>query len=209
MRPIAPRLAAEAARLHGYAQAYDALVARLNGLGAGRRAPRVGQRFPGFALPDATGRFHSLAGLLAGQEALVLSFHRGIWCPWCRVESRGWAEAAPRLADAGARLVTISAELGGRAGSIADRAGALGLCDVDLGLCLALGLAIALPADLAAHYARGGDDLAAMTGGSGRLLPIPATFLLDRTGTVRFAFADPDFRRRAEPGDVLDVLARR
>ena len=208
MLPIAPSLAAEAARLAPYAAAYDALIAGMVARGAGRRAPRVGQAFPGFALPDATGRFHSLAALLAGQDALVLSFHRGLWCPWCRVESQGWAEAGPHLAAAGARLVTISPELDGRAGAIAARAGALGLCDVDLGLCLALGLAIALPPELVADYARGGDDLVALTGGSGRLLPIPATFLLDRAGIVRFAFVDPDFRRRAEPAVVLGMLDR-
>uniref|UniRef100_UPI0013D9C8C7 redoxin domain-containing protein n=1 Tax=Sandarakinorhabdus rubra TaxID=2672568 RepID=UPI0013D9C8C7 len=128
MTPIAPLLAAEAERLSVYGAAYDALVAQLAALGAGRRAPRVGQRFPGFALPDADGRFHTLAGLLAGGQPLVISFHRGLWCPWCRVESAGWGDAASALAAAGARLVTVSGEVGGGAAALAARAGALGLC---------------------------------------------------------------------------------
>lgn len=140
MTPIAPALAAETARLAAYADAYDGLVAQLRALGAGRRAPRVGQRFPGFALPDAGGRFHTLAGLLGDGQPLVLSFHRGLWCPWCRVETAGWGDAAAALAAAGGRLVTISAEVAGGAAALAARAGAQALVDVDLGLCLALGL---------------------------------------------------------------------
>ena len=206
MTPIAPALQAETDRLHAYAAAYEALVAGLVKAGAGRRAPRVGQRFPGFALPDAQGRFRTLAGLLAEGRPLVISFHRGLRCPWCRVESAGWGDAAADLAAAGARMVTISAEVGGGAAALAARAGALALVDVDLGLCLALGLVISIPAALADRYRAGGDDLAALLGGSGRLLPIPATFLVDADGVVRFAFVDPDFRRRAEPAAVLAAL---
>jgi peroxiredoxin len=202
MTPIAPLLAAETARLAAWATAYDALVARLVALGAGRRAPQVGQAFPPFALPDAHGRYHRLADLLCGGP-LVISIHRGLWCPWCRVESAGWGRAAGALAAAGGRLVTVSAEVSGGAAALAERAGGLGLCDVDLGLCMALGLVVAIPADLAEAYRAGGDDLAALLGGSGRLLPIPATFLLDGAGIVRFASVDPDFRRRAEPAAVL------
>lgn len=206
MTPIAPALQAEADRLSAFAADYDALVAELHKRGSGRRAPGVGQRFPGFALPDAQGRFHTLAGLLADGQPLVISFHRGLWCPWCRVESAGWGDAAAMLAAAGARMITISAEVGGNSAALADRAGAQALVDVDLGLCLALGLVISIPASLADAYRAGGDDLAALLGGSGRLLPIPATFLIDADAMVRFAFVDPDFRRRAEPAAVLAAL---
>ncbi len=193
-------------RLAAYSAAYDQLVAALVSQGAGRRAPGVGQRFPGFALPDANGRFHTLDSLLAGGTALVISVHRGHWCPWCRVETAGWGDAADVLTAAGARLVTISGEVDGGAAALAARAGGLALCDVDLGLSLALGLVISLPPAIAATYQAGGDDLAAILGGSGQLLPIPATFLIDCAGVVRFAFADPDFRRRAEPAAVLAAL---
>jgi len=206
VKPIGPDLIAETLRLAAYAQAYDRLVAGLAALGAGRQAPRVGQIFPGFALPDASGRFHTLSDLLAGGRPVVISVHRGNWCPWCRVETAGWGDAAAALAAAGARLVTISAEVGGGAAALANRAGSLGLVDVDLGLCLALGLVISIAPDLAQAYLAGGDDLAALLGGSGRLLPIPATYLLDGAGIVRFAFVDPDFRSRAEPAAVLAVL---
>ena len=37
-------------------------------------------------------------------------------------------------------------------------------------------------------------------------LPLPATYILGRDGTVLFAGAHADFRVRPEPREVLDVL---
>jgi peroxiredoxin len=39
-----------------------------------------------------------------------------------------------------------------------------------------------------------------------RSLPVPSTFVIDRTGTVRFASVDADWRVRAEPADVIAAL---
>lgn len=49
-------------------------------------------------------------------------------------------------------------------------------------------------------------DLAERQGHAGWFLPVPATFVLDRRGIVRWAFLDVDFTRRAEPDDILAAL---
>ena len=51
-----------------------------------------------------------------------------------------------------------------------------------------------------------GVDLAERQGHAGWFLPVPATFVLDRRGIVRWAFLDVDFTRRAEPDDILAAL---
>ncbi len=55
-------------------------------------------------------------------------------------------------------------------------------------------------------YGGSGIDLPKFNGSSSWELPVPGTFVLDRDGTVRFAFADPDYTRRAEPADVVEAL---
>jgi peroxiredoxin len=40
-----------------------------------------------------------------------------------------------------------------------------------------------------------------------RSLPVPATFVIDQDGTVRFASVDADWRVRIEPADVVAALA--
>ena len=37
-------------------------------------------------------------------------------------------------------------------------------------------------------------------------LPIPATYVIARDGTVRLAFVDADYRKRLEPGEILEAL---
>ena len=80
------------------------------------------------------------------------------------------------------------------------------LGDVDHGLALLLGLAFPIGADLNRRYADAGLDLGAIYGNSGQLLPITATYVIDRSGIVRFANIDPDFRRRADPNAVIAVV---
>jgi peroxiredoxin len=37
-------------------------------------------------------------------------------------------------------------------------------------------------------------------------LPIPATYVIARDGTVRLAFVDADYRKRLEPREILEAL---
>ncbi len=70
------------------------------------------------------------------------------------------------------------------------------------------GLVFTLPEDLRAIYLKFGIDLAAGNGDGTWRLPIPARFVIDRSGTIRSAEADPDYTRRPEPAHTVEVLKR-
>ncbi|MFQ3594666.1 MAG: peroxiredoxin-like family protein [Sphingomonadaceae bacterium] len=195
------------ARAH-WEPAYDRMVAGLSASGAGAAAPALGERFPDVSLPDSAGRWTRMADLV-GRGPIVLSVHRGGWCPYCRAEMAAWRKALPSLASAGAQLVLMTPETGGRAERLRETVGPdpVILCDVDHGVAMALGLAVPLPQELQRSYRDAGLDLNRLTGGAGEFVPIPATFLIDRHGIVRFAHAEIDFRKRAEPADVLAALS--
>lgn len=188
-------------------QPIDDLVARLCRTGAGANAPRFGERFPDFVLPDSHGHHRALHELI-GNGPVVLSFFRGRWCPYCTRELQTWHDAMPRLEAAGGRFVAISAETGGRAEDFRrDIApGATMLCDVDHGLAALLGLTFPVGDDLHQRYVDAGLDLGGIYGNSGRILPITGTFVIDGSGIVRFAWVDPDFRIRADPCAVIAVV---
>jgi len=188
-------------------EVYNDFVGSLRRLQVGESAPHVGDRLPGFALPNSR-------GLLVGSEALleqgplVLSFNRGGWCPYCRSELAIWAEHMPQLRATGGAFVAVTGEVGGRAERMRCELGldAEMLCDIDHGLALDMGLAFMLGAEIRRRYLACGLDLTDAYGSASWFLPIPATYVIDRGGIVRFAFVDPDFRVRAEPGDVLEVV---
>ena len=73
-------------------------------------AINVGQAFPEFSLPDATGKQVSLKELLA-KGPLLISFYRGGWCPYCNLALKALEESLPAIKAKGVTLVAISPEL--------------------------------------------------------------------------------------------------
>ncbi|GLW68357.1 peroxiredoxin [Kitasatospora phosalacinea] len=177
--------------------------------GRADRALAVGARAPHFTLPSADGRSVDLAGLLA-DGPVVLTFYRGAWCPYCNLALRSLQQHHDAVAARGARLVAVSPQLPDESLSQAEKDGLTFDVLSDLGCETAAryGLAFDLPDDLAAVYARSGIDLARSNGGHPRTLPVPATYVIDRAGTIRWAFVDADYTARAEPADILAVLDR-
>jgi peroxiredoxin len=186
---------------------YDRFVGQLRERGVGSNAPKLYDRFESFTLPDSKGRYVDLSDRL-GAGPVVLSFMRGGWCPYCRGELLAWHEAIPRLEAVGGRFIAVSGEAGGRAETTRCELApdAEMLCDIDHGLALSLGLAFPIGGELHQRYAEHGFDLADVYGDSGRILPIPATFVIDSGGVVRYAFVDPDFRVRPDPAVVIAVV---
>ena len=53
-------------------------------------------------------------------------------------------------------------------------------------------------------------DIPARNGTPGEwALPVSATYVIDRNGSIVYAYTDADYRDRADPRDVLAVLTRK
>ena len=75
-----------------FADAVDRLVTRLQQSGAGETAPQVGELMPPFHLPDEAGHIVSLEELLT-KGPVAVTFHRGRWWPYCRLNTKALAQA--------------------------------------------------------------------------------------------------------------------
>jgi peroxiredoxin len=186
---------------------YDEFTTRLNSLSVGKQAPQLGSKFPSVALPNHLGQYRDVADLYQSGP-LVISFNRGSWCPYCVHELESWRDNLSALVGAGGTLVVIAGEVSGRGEALAEifNNKVEILCDVEHGAALSLGLAFQAGDELLHRYLECGLDLSDIYGTQSGILPIPATFVVDRQGIVRFAFVDPDFRVRAEPADVIAVV---
>ncbi len=51
-----------------------------------------------------------------------------------------------------------------------------------------------------------GIDLPKFNGDDSWTLPIPARFVIDRSGIIRWAQADPDYTKRPEPAETVGAL---
>jgi peroxiredoxin len=82
-------------------------TAELIASGAADRAKQVGDKAPSFSLKDPEGNIVSSAELLP-KGPLIVSFYRGVWCPYCNIELQALETAKPEFEKFGASLVAIS-----------------------------------------------------------------------------------------------------
>ena len=190
-------------------EAVDRMVDRLKAHEAGVLAPGPGDAMPSFALPDETGRMVTLESLLA-EGSVAITFHRGHWCPYCRINTRVLADVQGRIVAEGASIVAIVPERERfAAGLKADaRLHYPVLSDIDNGYALSIGLAIFVGEELQILMEASGRDLPRYQGNDAWLLPIPATFVVGRDGRVVARFIDPDYRKRMTEDDLLSALRK-
>ncbi|WP_328422178.1 peroxiredoxin-like family protein [Streptomyces sp. NBC_00443] len=175
--------------------------------GRAEHALTVGDRAPRFTLPTATGRHLALDDLLA-EGPVVLTFYRGAWCPYCNIALRALQQHHDAITARGAHLVAVSPQIADESLTLTEKHGLAFDVLSDLGSDTAqqYGLAFDLPDDLAAVYDKLGFDLQRVNGGHPRTLPLPATYVIDRDGTIRWAFVNTDYTARAEPVDIITAL---
>ena len=185
-------------------EAIDRTVERLKAYNAGEAAPKPGEIMPPFTLPDETGRLVGLDTLLA-DGPVAITFHRGHWCPYCRISTRALSEAQEKIEAEGAKIVAIMPDREHFAASFKLDAGLHYpvLTDIDNGYALSLNLAIWLGPDIIRLLSGYGNDLPRYHGNDAWMVPIPATFVVGRDGLVKARFIDPDFRKRMELDDLL------
>jgi peroxiredoxin len=192
-----------------FAEAVDRLVDRLQAAEAGANAPKPGERLPSFMLPDSGGQLVSLETLLA-DGPLVVAFHRGYWCPYCRLHAAALGEVHRQVEGLGTRIVAIApdrrrfnTQLSAQGGSAVAV-----LSDIDNAYALSINLAIWVGEEMQALMDAGGFRLPQTQGNDAWMLPIPATFVLDAKGVIVTRDIDPDYRRRMDVDLLLDAVRR-
>jgi peroxiredoxin len=176
--------------------------------GITKRALQVGAIAPDFSLPDARGGIVSLSSLLA-KGPVVVTFYRGGWCPFCDLQLRVYQAALPAIRKSGAELVAISPQTPDYAQADVDKKELTFpvLTDARNAVARRYGLVFALSEALKSLQTGFGNPIPKFNGDDSWELPMPGTFVLDRTGAVRLAHVDPNYTVRLEPAAILAALS--
>lgn len=171
------------------------------------QALKVGDFVPDFRLPDATGKTVHIKDILA-QGPVVIAFYRGGWCPYCNLELKALQHVLPEIQAAGATLIAISPETPDNTLTTQEKndLAFTVLSDADNQVARTFGLVFELPESLRPIYESFGIDLVAANGNNRFELPVPATYVVQPSGEIIYAFADADYTKRAEPSEILNVL---
>lgn len=182
-------------------------TAELIASGAADKALKVGDKAPLFTLKDPDGNPVSSADLLA-EGPLVLTFYRGVWCPYCKMELQALQAFLPTLQEAGASLVAISPQIAANSRKSVRTNGLAFpiLSDTHNDVAHAFGLRFELPDYLIELYKNLRNDLPAFNDDPSWTLPMPARYVIGRDGVIRYAEVNPDYTQRPEPEAMLDAL---
>ncbi|MFM0162514.1 peroxiredoxin-like family protein [Paraburkholderia sediminicola] len=185
-------------------------TAELIASGQADRALKAGAKAPAFTLADPDGTPVSSTELLE-KGLLVISFYRGVWCPYCNMELQALEETLSEFEAAGATLVAISPQnpVNSRKSVRQNKLTFPILSDARNDVAAAFGLRFALPDYLVALYKNLKNDLPAFNGDPSWTLPMPARYVVGQDGTILYSEVNPDYTRRPEPSDMLPVLRRK
>jgi len=186
-----------------------AAVAAVDNSGLAKKALGVGESVPRFTLPDAAGQAVAISDVLTHGPA-VISFYRGGWCPFCNLELRALQSRLAEIHAAGGSLVAISPETPDLTLSTVAKNSLefTVLSDHDNTVARAFRLVHRIDPSIVAYQKQNGHDIAAYNGVETAEVPLPATYVVDSSGIVFFAFVSADFTRRADPDDVIEAVQR-
>jgi peroxiredoxin len=167
----------------------------------------VGAKIPEFQLPDHGGKTISSSALLA-KGRLVLCFIRGRWCPFCVGQMEAMNFILPEIEQAGATLAAISPQTVQQSFFMRDqhKLRLPLLSDAGNNVARQFGLTYPVPDEQRAIYRRAFVNLPFVNGDESWELPIPATYIIDRDGSVLFASANEDYTERPEPADIAHFI---
>lgn len=184
-------------------QANDDLAAT----GIVEKAIKKGGTLPAFSLTNQDGETVNSAELLA-KGPLVISFFRGLWCPYCNAELKALTAAESDIAAKGATLVVISPQTQQAAAKTRAENGLNADILVDSGNDYAdvLGIKFALIPAVKEIYSKFGIDLPAANGDDSWTLPVPTRLVVGTDGSVLYSAIDVDYTHRPEPSETVAAI---
>ena len=174
-----------------------------------QHALKVGDKAPMFELPDPSGKTVKLKQLLA-KGPVVLTWYRGGWCPYCNIGLRGLLKEQEHIEQLGATVVAISPETPDSMSETvkANSLSFMALSDKGNATARKFKIAYEVPEKSLTMMKAFKVDLEKQNGDNSGELPLSATYIIDENGTIRWAFVDADYRKRAEPSDIVAALKK-
>jgi len=137
----------------------------------------------------------------------VLIFYRGGWCPYCNSNLAELRKAEGELQARGFDVLFLSGDKPEvlRSSLEDQKVTYTLLSDSRMQAARAFNIAFRLDDATYKQYQAYGIDLEDASGETHHQLPVPAVFIVDRSGTIRFVFADPDYKVRLQSAELLAV----
>jgi peroxiredoxin len=169
---------------------------------------RKGDAAPPFSQTDNSGKKIELANLLKQHKYVVLFFYRGQWCPYCNKHIQQLQDSLQLLTAKDAYVIGVTPETAENIGKTIEKTKASFSMVQDAGntIMKAYNVAYVMDDATVAKYKTYGVDLEKNNGNTDHMLPVPATYIIDRSGKIKFVHFNKDYRQRASVAALLAEL---
>ena len=159
----------------------------------------AGTKAPSFSGVDQNGKKVSLQDLLKEKKSVVLFFYRGQWCPYCNKHIKELQDSLQLLTGKNAYVIGVTPETSENISKTIKKtkAGFSIIQDKDDNIMKAYGVNFMMDDATFTKYKGYGIDLEANNGNSRHTLPVPATYIIDRSGKIKYVHFDPNYQKRA------------
>jgi len=170
----------------------------------------VGTQAPNVKLTLQDGKVVTLADLYKSQP-VVLFFYRGYWCPVCNRHLTAFAKDAGKIEAKGVKLIAVTPESYDNVAKTRAQTGIkfTVVSDTDDSVLKAFKVNFKVTDKYQQMIQDRLNASIAKTNANGQaVLPVPATFIIDKTGKIVYRQFDPDYHNRAGVDEILAHLPK-
>jgi len=187
---------------------FTALIFALSIQVNAQKGLKEGDRAPMFSGIDQNGKTVSLKNALKAHQSVVLFFYRGQWCPYCNKHIKELQDSLSLLSAKDAYVIGVTPETKENIDKTIKKtkAGFSIVQDKDDEIMKAYGVNFMMDEATFTKYKGYGIDLEANNGNNRHTLPVPATYIIDRSGKIKYVHFDPNYQKRASVQLLLSKL---
>jgi peroxiredoxin len=174
----------------------------------GQTGLKSGAEAPMFIAKDNAGKTINLKTLLESHKSVVLFFYRGQWCPYCNKHIRQLQDSLQLLTAKGAYVVGVTPETGENIDKTIEKTHASFSMIHDDGYKIMKAYDVNYRVDdpMFAKLKTYGIDLEKGNGNTDHVLPVPATYIINKSGKISFVQFDKDYTKRVSVNQILQML---
>jgi peroxiredoxin len=189
------------------ADLFNGFVDELTRAGIEESALHINERATDFTLPNAFGTQITLSGKLKNGP-VIITWYRGGWCPYCNLALNFLQRHIDEFRALGADLLAITPEKPDESLNTAEKHNLKFevLTDETNDVAKRYGGVHTLNEKIEGFYLKRGVDKYYQEKGHLPEFPVPATYIVGTDMMVKYAFVESDYRQRAEPSDIVQVL---
>lgn len=160
----------------------------------------VGASIPNGTLRDLQGQDVDLMASVAKKPSILI-FYRGGWCPYCNIQMEQLIKLEPRLTALGYQILAISPDKPESMRESLQKHQVTYTLLSDSSMVLSQKFGLAWKVGKMENFIKKiqGINLVKASGQTHLWLPVPAAYVVDRSGKITYSFFDPDFTKRVDP----------